>query len=133
MKLEKKESFIILRAKGMSFQKISDDIGVSKPTLIKWSKDLREEISNFKKIEWEFFLEEHQMLKKQRFEQMALKYRSILTEIEKRDYSSIPTGKLFELLLKFERHLEKSNEDITFTEKDPLESIGVLGKLNWDA
>ena len=38
--LEKQKQFIHLRATGMSYQKISEEIGVSKRTLINWGKEL---------------------------------------------------------------------------------------------
>ena len=37
--LDERQQFIELRAKGYSFQKISDELNISKPTLIEWSKD----------------------------------------------------------------------------------------------
>lgn len=38
--LDEKQQFIELRAKGYSFQKISDELRISKPTLIEWAKDM---------------------------------------------------------------------------------------------
>ncbi len=43
-KPEKKQQFIELRAVGISFEKISKQIGVSKPTLIKWNPELQPQI-----------------------------------------------------------------------------------------
>jgi transposase len=39
-----KEKFIELRARGLSFSKIAEEIGVSKPILIKWNSELRKEM-----------------------------------------------------------------------------------------
>ena len=39
-----KEKFVLLRAEGLSFDKIAKKIKVSKPTLIEWQKDFRDEI-----------------------------------------------------------------------------------------
>ena len=44
--LRDKQDFIHLRAQGLSFEKISVEIGVSKPTLIKWNQEFSEEIAN---------------------------------------------------------------------------------------
>ena len=40
--IEQQARFIELRGKGMSFQKIAEEMGVSKPTLIKLFKELAE-------------------------------------------------------------------------------------------
>jgi transposase len=37
-KIDQKEQFIELRAKGVSYDEIAKEIGVSKPTLIKWGR-----------------------------------------------------------------------------------------------
>ena len=44
--LEKQKQFIHLRATGKSYQKISEELGVSKHTLIKWGKELSFEITH---------------------------------------------------------------------------------------
>ena len=44
--LQTKEKFIELRARGLSFNKIAEEIEVSKPTLLKWSSEFSEEIAN---------------------------------------------------------------------------------------
>ena len=41
-----KEEFLVLRAQGLSFQKIARRLKVSKQTLIKWNNEFRYEISN---------------------------------------------------------------------------------------
>ena len=43
---DNKEKFIELRALGLSFDKISLEIGVSKPTLIKWNRECSKEVAN---------------------------------------------------------------------------------------
>ena len=41
-----KEKFVELRAQGLSFKKIADEIQVSKPILIKWNSEFNKEITN---------------------------------------------------------------------------------------
>ena len=102
--LETKEKFIELRAKGWSFDKIAKEIGKAKQTLIDWSKELQDEIANRKAIELEALYETYYLLKEAKIK----KYGSILSkmtnELEDRDFSNVPTGRLLELyLLYFER------------------------------
>ncbi len=40
MKSHEKEKFIQLRAKGLSFDKISKELNISKPPLLKWNEEL---------------------------------------------------------------------------------------------
>jgi len=42
--VEEKQKFVELRAKGLSFERIAEEIKVSKPTLIKWSEELFHEV-----------------------------------------------------------------------------------------
>jgi len=48
-----KERFVERRARGWPFNKIADEIGVSKPTLINWERDLKESIDNLQAAELE--------------------------------------------------------------------------------
>jgi transcriptional regulator with XRE-family HTH domain len=48
-----KEEFLKLRAKGWSFNRIAKQLGVSKPTLLAWSRDFALEIRNQKALEHE--------------------------------------------------------------------------------
>jgi predicted XRE-type DNA-binding protein len=50
---EKQQRFIILRAESLSFDKISDDLKISKPTLIQWSKLFQKEIQE---LQFEAFI-----------------------------------------------------------------------------
>lgn len=46
---EQKNRFIIMRANGLSFEQIRLKTKISKPTLIKWDKDFKNEIINYQK------------------------------------------------------------------------------------
>jgi intein-encoded DNA endonuclease-like protein len=57
--LEKQQKFIELRAEGLSFDEIAKKVAISKPTLIKWSKELKDKIEEVSKIvEEQFFAEQ---------------------------------------------------------------------------
>ena len=103
---DKQKKFIELRAKNKSFQSISDEIGVSKTTLIKWSKEFDYEISNLHNLELEALLEDYQATREQRIEYLGKIQDKILTELEKRDLSTVNTDKLLDMLLKTSTKLE---------------------------
>jgi len=103
---DKQKKFIELRAKNRSFQSISEEIGVSKTTLIKWSKEFDYEISNLHNLELEALLEDYQATREQRIEYLGKIQDKILTELEKRDLSTVNTDKLLDMLLKTSTKLE---------------------------
>lgn len=74
----KQQKFILLRADGLSFDKIAKELKTSKPTLIQWSKLFESEI---KDIQFQSFLaikEEYNWNKKE-------KYKTLLTQLSKID------------------------------------------------
>lgn len=64
--LQNKESFIQLRAQGLSFDKISTQMGISKPTLIKWSQEFSKEVANLVYFNSEKLIEQYKLLKIQK-------------------------------------------------------------------
>ena len=58
-----KEQFINLRAKGLSYAKISDELKVSRKTLVDWNNSLREEVANRKALELEALFEKYFLLR----------------------------------------------------------------------
>ena len=124
--LETKERFIELRAKGWSFDKISKEIGKAKQTLIDWSKELQDEIANRKALELETLYEKYFLLKEAKIKKYGAILSKITNELESRDFSNVPTGRLLELyLLYFERLSQevveptfKSSQDIKEDKQD---------------
>ena len=131
---EKKE-FILLRAKGFSFNKIAEKLNVSKGTLINWSKDLSEEISNHRLIEQESLLEEVRLTKNHRVKNLGDLLGKIKEEIENRDFSDIPLEKLVLIYSKLIENAKKEETPFKFKEKVD-EFIPILEKSTereWEA
>lgn len=105
--LKDKEKFIELRAKGWTFDKIAKELHKRKATLIDWSKELESEIANRKAIELEVLYEKHYLLKEQRIEKLGNLLNKIINEIDNRDLKDIPTNKLFDLLLKYNKEIKE--------------------------
>lgn len=105
--LEVKEKFIELRAKGWTFDKIAKELHKRKATLIDWSKELESEIANRKAIELELLYEKHYLLKEQRIEILGNLLNKIINEIENRNLKDIPTNKLFDLFLKYNKEIKE--------------------------
>lgn len=118
--LDTKKQFIHMRATGMSYQKISDEIDVSKRTLINWGKELSYEISNAHALELETLQDEFYMLKERRIKLFGEKLKAISEELENRDLSDIQTEKLFDLFFKMYKLLEKEAVDVEFISDEEI-------------
>lgn len=109
---EQKERFIELRASGLSFDKIVKELGVSKPTLIKWQNELSEQISEATFYRYQTILEQFEYSREQRIQTLAKFRHKIKAELEKRDLSNVPTKRLFELLEGVEAKLKTETEGL---------------------
>jgi transcriptional regulator with XRE-family HTH domain len=98
------EKFIELRARGLSFEKIASEIGVSKPTLIKWAGELHKEIANHEYIDLQALLDQHKLCKRGKIESIARQLEKVTAEIEARDLS----GETLKDLLSMKKELEES-------------------------
>ena len=109
--IDKQAKFIELRGKGMSFQKIADEIGVSKPTLIKWNGELLEQVKEAQYMELENLVEHYGLFRKERFEVYCKALNFALKEFQERaekgELKTVPTDKLLNLVEQLEKRLEK--------------------------
>jgi len=115
--IEEAEQFIQLRAKGLSFDKIAEQTGISKPTLLKWQKSYNKEIDEAMFFELQNTLEQYQVMRKNRVEVIAELLASALGEMKQRAGSQsltrLPTDKLVSLVLTLEERLQKETESRT--------------------
>jgi len=113
-----KEKFIQLRGNGLSFDKIVEEIGVSKGTLLKWDKELKQEISEVRFIELESMIQKYGVLRTERvksYGEMLEKYRK---ELSTRDLSDVSTNKLLDMALIVEDRLREEMKDIRHYSKE---------------
>lgn len=128
---ETKEKFVELRAKGLSFDRIAQELKVSKQSLINWARELETEISNLKKVELEALQEKYFMLKRQRIELFGEKLKAIKDELDKRNLSDIPTDKLFDLFIKCFHQLNEELVDTVFCGTEELTAVNMNHKVSW--
>ena len=124
--IEQQARFIELRGKGMSFQKIAEEIGVSKPTLIKWNGEFLEQVKEAQYMELENLVEQYGLFRKKRFEVYCKALNSALNEFQERaetgELKNVPTDKLLNLVEQLEKRIERdaSRELISVRVKDNL-------------
>lgn len=125
---EEIEKFIELRARGMSYDRIAEETGVSKPTLLKWSKDYGEEIGHAQYFELQNLLAQYGVMRKSRVEAMSQLLSSALIELKQRanseSLSRLSTDKLVSLALLLEQRIEKEAEGKKI-------DLSPLGKYQW--
>ena len=86
--------FIMLRSQGWSFNRLAVELNISKPTLIKWSRQHQFEIANLRATETEALAERVFRQRHERWEVLARQLKKLEEEIEKRDLEEIPASRL---------------------------------------
>ncbi len=108
---EEIEHFIELRAKGYSFDKIAEETGTSKPTLLKWNSQYTKEVEHAQYFELHSLLAQYGLLRKGRVEGVSILLQAVIEEMKKRanteTLNRLPTDKLFSLYLALEGRLEQ--------------------------
>jgi lambda repressor-like predicted transcriptional regulator len=96
-----------LRAKGESLVTIADTVGVRRQTVANWLKEHVEEVENLKAIEIDALREAYWTTTRARIERLSARLEHITAELDKRDFSDVPTAKLVELELKTRAELAR--------------------------
>lgn len=110
--VEEVEKFIELRARGLSFQKIAEELQVSKPTLLKWEREQEGRLSEARGVQLQAILEKYNVMRLARSEAFSSLLSSTLQEIQKRGESlgELSTEKLVSLALTLEGRVQKEAE-----------------------
>ena len=119
---DKKKDFIELRAKDWSFQRISEEISVSKPTLIKWDKEFKYEIETLKGIVFEGLYQEYEATARQRVEYLGELHQKMVKELRNRELSNVRTDKLLDMVIKTSDKIEniKARNQYYFRTKEDI-------------
>jgi transcriptional regulator with XRE-family HTH domain len=102
--------FIELRAKGMSYQAIAEQINISKPTLLGWAKDFDTQIKEQRAIELQALLERYNASKMARVEGFAKLLQAIQADLderieESRGFGLVPAEKLLSMAVILDQRL----------------------------
>jgi ATP/maltotriose-dependent transcriptional regulator MalT len=112
--LEEKERFVFLRAQGLSFDKIAEEMDISKPTLIKWHGEMNEQVKKQQYFVMENILNQYQLMRRNRFEKYSRLLNSVFQElenkVEQQELSELSVPELLKLAEKLETRLSKDTE-----------------------
>ncbi len=117
-KTELKGEFIALRARGLTYVKIAERLGVAKSTLANWNAELEAEIASARAMELEALQAEYFVLKEGRITLLGEQLQRLRAELSSRDLTTISTDRLLELLLKYHAALKEE-----FMEVRPLSDV----------
>ncbi len=118
---DKKRRILELRATGLSYAKISKEVGVAKQTAINVCKAQEEEIATLEALNMEELYEQHRITKRERIAAHASLLARIRTEIEGRDFTDVSTDKLVDLYLKTSASLSGEIVEPTFQTSEEQE------------
>ena len=108
---EEKSKFIELRAKGWSFDKISEEMKVSKPTLLKLNGDLYTEVREAQFFETEALMEQYGLMRKERLKTHCNALKKALEEfkrkVEEQNFEDMPIEKLYNFIEQLEKRIER--------------------------
>ena len=112
--LEKQNKFVALRAEGKSFTEISKAISVSKPTLIKWSKELKDKIDEIASELEDSFRTEQRLKRTLRARLLAEELDNAYKALSMTDYEKLSKKELIGIIEKLEDKLDKiTKSDVT--------------------
>ena len=131
-KLEVQNQFVELRAKGNSYDNIAKTLGVSKSTLISWSKDLSMAIDNERNVAMDAIYEKHKLAKQHQVEMLGIQLSKVREELEKRDLAEVSTDKLVSMQLKLLDAVNSNGVSVTFKGETDEWAISLTKEETWN-
>lgn len=127
-----KYQFVELRARGLSFQKISLELGVSKKTLLNWSKELTLEVKNARQLIKDQYLERIMEKEAERAETLLSAYGKALKAFDEIDYSKSSIKDILALLSYLENKIgELKVVELTGYNQEPLDLDKLFSLSSW--
>lgn len=126
---DQRMAFVTQRAQGKSFDKIAENLGISKQTLIKWQGELFAQIREQEFYEVQTITEAYAVTRRQRFDATARTLGAVLAELARRvdtdQLADMATDKLVNLALVLEKRLmqDTGRELVSVRTHDVFEGI----------
>lgn len=109
-----KEKFIKLHANGVSYDDIAKELNKSRTTLVKWNKELENEIKNLEFLKYQTLLEKHKLTKQAKIEYLTEQIKNVKTAPRGKDYSQLSFRDLIKLLEKLEADLKSETQHVVY-------------------
>lgn len=132
-KIELKDQFVEMRAAGISFAEIAEKLGVSKQTLISWSKELSREIHNARTMRTDALFEKYKVAKTARIEFFGDQLAGIFGELKKRDLGEVATPELMKQAVRIGEFLRDESEPLFFEGEEETFQFSKFAPETWPA
>ena len=109
------QRFIELRSQGWPFARLSAELNVSKPTLIKWSRKHQFQIQNLRAIELEAVADKWLCSVSERLNHLGEQLQKVEAELAGRDIKELSTPQLHSLARNLRRQMEQAAGPVRFT------------------
>ena len=106
-----RQKFIQLRAEGLSFEKIARKTGISKRTLLSWSKKYKSEIADLKAGQLEALREQYYLSTEAKVKMWGKIVSKIGPELTERRLLNVAPETLLDMLIKAQGKLEQAYVD----------------------
>lgn len=129
---DQKAEFIELRATGLSYSKIAEQLHISKATCSSWERELKAQIQERRDARLDELYSLYAMDKESRIKRISSALESIDKSLESKDLAELPADTLLKLKLKYEQELRTEYAEPTgqaFTELTVEEIIEALTTL----
>ena len=118
----KKDQFIELRAvEEMSLDKCSELLNVSKPTLIKWEKDFKDQISQLKNTTLSTFIDSIELGIRSRLTRLKNLSQKLEREIQGKDLGRVNPDRIIKLYIETESKINEVIKDYSPSNQDNQE------------
>jgi len=107
--IKMKHRFVELRAQDKSLRTAADELGIGLQTVVRWERDLKEQIENLRTMELEQLQEEYWLTEQDRIKCFGGQLQQIRDQLNKRDLSDIEAPKLLDMELKLDAALSKGD------------------------
>ena len=118
---ETKDKFLQLRADGVSYDKISKMIKVSKPTLIGWGKEYKKKIKDLKAIRYEQILEKYKATREERLERIVKELQTVWKKYDALDYKNLSKKDLLNIIIRLEKVVREETDPVLNPKTSPEE------------
>ena len=95
-KAEMKAEFVQLWARGLTYRRIAERLGVAKSTLANWNAELEVEIASARAMQLEALQAEYFLLKEGRISLLGEQLQRLRGELASRDLTDLSTDKILE-------------------------------------
>ena len=108
---DQKLQFVAKRAQGLSFERIAQELGITKNTLLSWQGEMMDQIKEQEFYEVQTIAEQFRVTRRDRFEVTARLLGAVRDELARRadaeQLTDLPLDKLVNLALVLERRLSQ--------------------------